>query len=82
MRVQLGTSGNITSQNTWLERAYMSRARRRRHLEIAWECSGVMLVASTMLALVLASSVGVLGPTARPGLPLKVLLGVGRCYRL
>jgi hypothetical protein len=28
------------------------------------------------------SGVGVLGPTAHPGLPLKVLLGVGRCYRL
>jgi hypothetical protein len=27
-------------------------------------------------------SVGVSGPTAHPGLPLKVLLGVGRCYRL
>jgi hypothetical protein len=26
--------------------------------------------------------VGVLGPTAHPGLPLEVLLGVGRCYRL
>jgi hypothetical protein len=26
--------------------------------------------------------VGVLGPTAHPGLPLKVLFGVGRCYRL
>jgi hypothetical protein len=26
--------------------------------------------------------VGVLGPTAHPGLPLKVLLGVGRRYRL
>jgi hypothetical protein len=26
--------------------------------------------------------VGVLGPTAHPGLPLKVLLGVERCYRL
>jgi hypothetical protein len=26
--------------------------------------------------------VGVLGPTAHPGLPLKVLLGVGRCRRL
>jgi hypothetical protein len=24
--------------------------------------------------------VGVLGPTAHPGLPLKVFLGVGRCY--
>jgi hypothetical protein len=28
------------------------------------------------------SAVGVLGPTAHLGLPLKVLLGVGRCYRL
>jgi hypothetical protein len=27
-------------------------------------------------------NVGVLGPTAHPGLPLKVLFGVGRCYRL
>jgi hypothetical protein len=27
-------------------------------------------------------SVGVLGPTAHPGLPLKVFFGVGRCRRL
>jgi hypothetical protein len=27
-------------------------------------------------------AVGVLGPTAHPGLPLKVFLGVGRCRRL
>jgi DMSO reductase anchor subunit len=27
-------------------------------------------------------SVGVLGPTAHLGLPLKVFLGVGRCQRL
>jgi hypothetical protein len=26
--------------------------------------------------------VGVLVPTAHPGLPLEVLFGVGRCYRL
>jgi hypothetical protein len=26
--------------------------------------------------------IGVLGPTAHPGLPLKVFLGVGRCRRL
>jgi hypothetical protein len=29
-----------------------------------------------------STSVGVLGPTAHPGLPLKVFLGVGRCQRL
>jgi hypothetical protein len=29
-----------------------------------------------------ATHVGVLGPTAHPGLPLEVLFGVGRCYRL
>ena len=29
-----------------------------------------------------APPVGVLGPTAHPGLPLKVFLGVGRCQRL
>jgi hypothetical protein len=27
-------------------------------------------------------TIGVLGPTAHPGLPLEVLFGVGRCYRL
>jgi hypothetical protein len=26
--------------------------------------------------------IGVLGPTAHPGLPLEVLFGVGQCYRL
>jgi hypothetical protein len=30
----------------------------------------------------LSEVVGVLGPTAHPGLPLKVFLGVGRCRRL
>jgi hypothetical protein len=29
-----------------------------------------------------STPVGVLGPTAHPGLPLKVFLGVGRCRRL
>jgi hypothetical protein len=29
-----------------------------------------------------ATPVGVLGPTAHPGLPLKVFLGVGRCCQL
>jgi hypothetical protein len=29
-----------------------------------------------------SATVGVLGPTAHPGLPLKVLFGVGQCYRL
>jgi hypothetical protein len=28
------------------------------------------------------AAVGVLGPTAHPGLPLKVFLGVGRCRQL
>jgi hypothetical protein len=28
------------------------------------------------------AAVSVLGPTAHPGLPLEVLFGVGRCYRL
>jgi transposase InsO family protein len=32
--------------------------------------------------LVKKGSVSVLGPTAHPGLPFKVLFGVGRCYRL
>jgi hypothetical protein len=30
----------------------------------------------------LSCGVGVLGPTAHPGLPLKVFLGVGRCRQL
>jgi transposase InsO family protein len=34
------------------------------------------------MALADDEDVGVLGLTAHPGLPLKVFLGVGRCYRL
>jgi hypothetical protein len=48
--------------------------------------SGYLLRRSTTSTLGLGSRVvvpdGVLGPTAHPGLPLKVLFGVGRCYRL
>jgi hypothetical protein len=36
----------------------------------------------TNLSMGVEGCVGVLGPTAHPGLPLKVLLGVGRCRRL
>jgi hypothetical protein len=39
--------------------------------------SGLPAVATTLVC-----AVGVLGPTAHPGLPLKVFLGVGRCQRL
>ena len=39
-------------------------------------------LAEAIAALVNATAVGVLGLTAHPGLPLKVLLGVGRCQRL
>jgi hypothetical protein len=35
-----------------------------------------------LVSLKVDSTVGVLGPTAHPGLPLKVFLGVGRCRRL
>jgi hypothetical protein len=34
------------------------------------------------MVLVVGLGVGVLGPTAHPGLPLEVFFGVGRCYRL
>jgi hypothetical protein len=43
------------------------------------------MASALVLALVasaLVASVGVLGPTAHPGLPLKVFLGVGRCRQL
>jgi len=36
----------------------------------------------TSLDLIRVGAVGVLGPTAHPGLPIEVLFGVGRCYRL
>jgi hypothetical protein len=41
-------------------------------------CDRLMQVINTRLDYI----VDVLGPTAHPGLPLKVLFGVGRCYRL
>jgi hypothetical protein len=47
--------------------------------------SGAPLVCGEGLRLsteLLDYGVGVLGPTAHPGLPLKVFLGVGRCQRL
>jgi hypothetical protein len=37
---------------------------------------------TSFLSLSLSTAVGVLGPTAHPGLPLKVFSGVGRCQRL
>jgi hypothetical protein len=40
------------------------------------------LLASHIVLFSFLCFVGVLGPTAHPRLPLKVLLGVGRCYRL
>jgi hypothetical protein len=49
---------------------------------------GVMLILLYYVCIVLmrvdeqATVVGVLGPTAHPGLPLKVFLGVGRCRQL
>jgi hypothetical protein len=36
----------------------------------------------TILEIRFSATVGVLGPTAHPGLPLKVFLGVGRCRQL
>jgi hypothetical protein len=41
---------------------------------------GTKTIQSLMIRVMLI--VGVLGPTAHPGLPLKVFLGVGRCRRL
>jgi hypothetical protein len=40
------------------------------------DCTGVVS------AVEVGTAVGVLGPTVHPGLPLGVLFGVGRCYRL
>jgi hypothetical protein len=56
---------------------------RRRALLGRRSCSGVALLLHGDGALAQRPvPVGVLGPTAHPGLPLKVLLGVGRCRRL
>jgi hypothetical protein len=43
---------------------------------------GDQLLVHVMKGLFVMPFVGVLGPTAHPGLPLEVLLGVGWCYRL
>jgi hypothetical protein len=50
-------------------------------LRMSNKCARMKCEWSTMLKECLVF-VGVLGPTAHPGLPLKVFLGVGRCRQL
>jgi hypothetical protein len=52
------------------------------HLAHIGLCRDTLALGLEDLFLLLEVTVGVLGPTAHPGLPPKVLLGVGWCYRL
>jgi hypothetical protein len=49
---------------------------------LRWKVTTIELAWTSDTPLPGAPAVGVLGPTAHPGLPLEVLFGVGRCYRL
>jgi hypothetical protein len=53
-----------------------------RRMILCWKVTAIELAWIDDTPLPGAPAVGVLGPTAHPGLPLRVLLGVGRCYRL
>jgi hypothetical protein len=53
-----------------------------RRMILCWKVMAIDLAWIDDTPLPGALAVGVSGPTAHPGLPLKVLLGVGRCYRL
>jgi hypothetical protein len=53
-----------------------------RRMILCWKVTAIELAWIDDTPLPSAPAVDVLGPTAHPGLPLKVLLGVGRCYRL
>src|SRR5688572_9951332 len=49
---------------------------------LLWKVTAIELAWIVDTPLPGAPAVGVSGPTAHPGLPLKVFLGVGRCRRL
>jgi hypothetical protein len=49
---------------------------------LLWKVTAIKLAWIVDTPLPGAPAVGVLGPTAHPGLPLKVFLGVGRCRQL
>jgi hypothetical protein len=53
-----------------------------RRMILRWKVMAIELAWISGTPLPGASAVGILGPTAHPGLPLEVLYGVGRCYRL
>jgi hypothetical protein len=53
-----------------------------RRMILCWKVTAIELAWIDDTRLPGAPAVGVLGPTAHPGLPLEVLFGVGRCYRL
>jgi hypothetical protein len=53
-----------------------------RRIILCWKVTTIELAWIDDTPLPGAPAVSVLGPTAHPGLPLKVLFGVGRCYRL
>jgi hypothetical protein len=53
-----------------------------RRMILCWKVMAIELAWISDTLLPGAPVVGVLGPTAHPGLPLEVLFGVGRCYRL
>jgi hypothetical protein len=49
---------------------------------LCWKVTAIELAWISDTPLPGAPAIGVLGPTAHPRLPLEVLFGVGRCYRL
>jgi hypothetical protein len=53
-----------------------------RRMILCWKVTAIEVAWIDVTPLPGAPAVGVLGLTAHPGLPLKVLFGVGRCYRL
>jgi hypothetical protein len=53
-----------------------------RRMILCWKVTAIELAWIDDTPLLGTLAVGVLGPTVHPGLPLKVLFGVGRCYRL
>jgi hypothetical protein len=78
----LTTVHSIQEQYTSLQRHNSSD---RSAQSPKFNCSALGLVRGFFVFLIslgCLACVGVLGPTAHPGLSLEVLFGVGRCYRL
>jgi hypothetical protein len=76
-----GNKPNVSYFRVFGSKCYIL-VKRGRHLKFAPKAVEGFLLGYDSNTKAYRVFVGVLGPTAHPGLPLKVLFGVGWCYRM